>query len=80
VVSRALADERARLAAILEGRLDAATLKALDALYVERDGMHALTPLKRDPEDFSLREIRREIARGQSLETLYRTARTLLPE
>jgi TnpA family transposase len=80
VVSRALADERTRLTAIIEGRLDAATLKALDALYVERDGMYALTPLKRDPKDFSLREIRREIARGQSMEALYRTARALLPE
>jgi hypothetical protein len=79
-VSQALADERARLTAILEGRLDSAILKALDALYVDRDGMYAVTPLKRDPKDFSLREMKREIARSQSLETLYRTAKTLLPE
>jgi hypothetical protein len=79
-VSQALADERARLTAILEGRLDNATLKALDALYVEHDGRYAVTPLKRDPKDFSLREMKREIARSQSLETLYRTAKTLLPE
>ena len=79
-VSQALADERARLTAILEGRLDQATLKALDALYVVRDGMYAITPLKRDPKDFSLREMKREIARSQSLETLYRTAKALLPQ
>jgi len=79
-VSQALADERARLTAILEERLDNATLKALDSLYVEHDGRYAVTPLKRDPQDFSLREMKREIARSQSLETLYRTAKTLLPE
>jgi len=79
-VSQALADERARLTAILEGRLDSAILKALDALYVDRDGRYAVTPLKRDPKDFSRREMKREIARSQSLETLYRTAKTLLPE
>ena len=79
-VSQALADERARLTAILEGRLDHATLKALDALYVVRDGMYAVTLLKRDPKDFSLREMKREIARSQSLETLYRTAKALLPQ
>jgi TnpA family transposase len=79
-VSQTLADERARLTAILEERLDPATLKALDALYLVRDGMYAVTPLKRDPKDFSLREIKHEIARSQSLETLYRTAKALLPQ
>jgi len=80
VVSQALADERARLTAILEGQLDKATVEALDALYVERDGMYAVTPLKRDPKDFSLGEMKREIARIQSLEMLNRTAKALLPE
>jgi len=80
VVSQALADERARLTSILEGRLDEDTIKTLDALYVERDGMYAVTPLKRDPKDFSLGEMKREIARIQSLEILNRTAKALLPE
>jgi TnpA family transposase len=79
-VSQTLADERARLTAILEERLDPVTLKALDALYLVRDGMYAVTPLKRDPKDFSLREIKHEISRSQSLETLYRTAKALLPQ
>jgi Domain of unknown function (DUF4158) len=80
VVSQALANERARLTVILEGRLEKTTLDALDALYVERDGMYAVTSLKRDPKDFSLSETNHEIARSQSLETLYRTAKALLPE
>ena len=80
LVSQVLADERARLTGILETRLDEATLKAIDALYVERDGMYVVTPLKRDPKDFSLHEMKTEINRSKSLETLYRTAKALLPE
>ncbi len=79
-MSQTLADERTRLTTILEERLDPITLKALDALYLVRDGTYAVTPLKRDPKDFSLSEIKREIARSQSLETLYRTAKALLPQ
>ena len=80
IVSQALATERTRLTTILAHRLDAATQAALDALYVERDGQYPITPLKRDPKDFSTREMKREIARCRSLEPLYRTAQTLLPE
>lgn len=80
VVSQALADERARLTTILESRLDKATLKGLDDLYVERTGMYIVTPLKRDPKDFSLGEMKREIARIKSLEVLHRTAKEVLPE
>lgn len=80
VVSQALAAERNRLNALLEGRLNKATVMALDALYVERNGVYAATALKHDPKDFSLRETKREIARSRSLATLYGTAKTLLPE
>ena len=65
---------------MLDGRLSKATVRALDALYVEHDGMYAITTLKHDPNDFSLRETKREIARSQSLEALYGTAKELLPE
>ena len=80
VVSQALASERARLTAVLEGRLNKTTADALDALYGERDGMYGITPLKHDSKDFSLRETKREIERSRSLATLYETANALLPE
>ena len=80
VVSQALAAERARLTAVLEARLNKTMVEALDALYFERDGMYAITPLKHDPKDFSLRETKLEIARSQSLATLYATTKALLPE
>ncbi|MGP6192138.1 MAG: Tn3 family transposase [Vulcanimicrobiaceae bacterium] len=80
IVSGALATERTRLTAILERKLDRTTSAALDALYVKRDGLYAITPLKRDPKDFSSKEMEREIDRCRSLEALYRTAQTVLPE
>ena len=61
-------------------RLDEVTRKALDRLYLERDGGYGVTPLKQDPKDFSRSEMRREMARCRSLEPLYRTAMALLPE
>ena len=61
-------------------RLDEVTRKALDRLYLERDGGYGVTPLKQDPKDFSRSEMRREMARYRSLEPLYRTPMALLPE
>ena len=80
VVSRALGKERGRLTSLLDTRLDEATRKALDRLYLERDGGYRVTPLKQDPKDFSRSEMRREMALCRSLEPLYRTAMALLPE
>jgi hypothetical protein len=80
VVRQTLAEERTRLTDILKRRLGKTTLKTLDALYVERTGMYTVTPLKRDPKDFSLGEMKREVARIKSLEILHRTAKDVLPE
>lgn len=80
IVSRALADERGRLTGILDRHLNDATGRALDALYTERDGLYAVTPLKRDPKDFSRQQMRQEIVRCRSLEPLYRAAEALLPK
>ena len=79
-MKQTLAEERTRLTAILKLRLDKITVKTLDALYIERDGIYAVTPLKRDPKDFSLGEMKRVISRIQTLEVLHRTAKELLPE
>src|SRR5699024_9350991 len=36
--------------------------------------------LKREPKDFSLKEIKREIDRGKQIQSLYQLAHTLLPK
>lgn len=45
VVSRALGKERGRLRSLLDARLDEATRKMLDKLYLERDAGYAVTAL-----------------------------------
>jgi len=49
IVSRALGKERGQLTSLLDTRLDEPTRKALDRLYLERDGGYGVTPLKQDP-------------------------------
>jgi TnpA family transposase len=79
VVSQALAAERERIAEIIKHSLDDKTRTALDNLYVSRDGIYAITALKHEPKDFSLKEMKSEIARCRSMTALYQTAHNLLP-
>ena len=67
------------MTALLADGLDKTTVGALDDLYMGQDG-YAITPLKHDPKDFSLRETKLEIARSQSLDALYQKAKAILPE
>ncbi len=77
VVSQALAAERERISEIINHSLDDKTRIALDDLYVSRDGIYAITALKHEPKDFSLKEMKSEIARCRSVATLYQTAHNL---
>ena len=79
VVSQTLATERQRITEIIERSLDEKTQAVLDDLYVSRDGIYAITALKHEPKDFSLKEMKAEIARCQSLAALYQTTHNLLP-
>jgi len=80
IVSQALATERKRITEIIERSLDKNTRAVLDELYVNRDGVYAITALKHEPKDFSLKELKQEIARSRSLAGLYQTAHNLLLE
>ena len=44
------------------------------------EGLCEITQLKREPKDFSLSEIKREINRGDQIHRLYHLAKRLLPE
>ncbi len=80
IVSRALAAERQRLTTLIDRALDPVTRAALDALYVNREGVYAITALKHEPKDFSLKELKQEITRNQALSGVYQTACALLAE
>jgi len=80
IVSQTLSIERKRITEIIEQSLDGSTRSFLDELYVNREGVYAITTLKHEPKDFSLKELKKEIARSQSLAALYQTTRKLMPE
>ena len=79
LISQALASERERITEIIKRSLDDKTRTALDDLYVSRDGIYTITALKHEPKDFSLKEMKSEIARCRSMKALYQTAHNLLP-
>ena len=80
IVGKALTAEQTRLTVILQAALTSADRAALDQLFAPSDGLYAITLLKREPKDFSLGEMRREIARGDQLLPLYRLATRIVPQ
>jgi hypothetical protein len=79
-VGEALHYEQNRLADRLRHQLNPSHTKALNDLLDDRAGLYEITQLKREPKDFSAKEIKREIERGQQIEGLYRRSQEVLPD
>jgi hypothetical protein len=78
-VGKALTSEQARLTTIVRHHLQIPDREALNFLLADSEGLYEITQLKREPKDFSLSEIKREIHRGEQICNLYRLAEKLLP-
>jgi hypothetical protein len=65
MVREALAFERKRSAGALEGLIDAEDAKSLDRFHADDAGLHQITTFKRQPRDFSYRQLLAEIEYGQ---------------
>jgi len=78
-VGQALTYEQERLVAVLHTHLTDPDHAALSTLLNDAQGLHEITRLKREPRDFSLGEIKREIGRGEQLRPLYQLAQRVLP-
>jgi hypothetical protein len=78
-VGKALLEEQQRLITLIPQHLTPAETAALNLLLEEAQGLYEITLLKREPKDFSWRELAREIRRGQQLHPFYELARRLLP-
>ncbi len=78
-VGKALMHERNRLVAIVNSHLNQADIQTLKHLLEDPQGLHEITLLKREPKDFSLKEIAREIRRGEQIQALYGLTQRLLP-
>lgn len=83
IVSQSLIAEARRLKVILQNKLTAADIERLDELFSDSahstDELYEITNLKREPKDFTLSEIRREIERGVKIKELYQTGKQILP-
>lgn len=79
-VSQAITFEQNRLTVIMQSHLKQPDIQALKALLEDAQGLYEITLLKREPKDFSLKEIKREIDRGKQIQSLYQLAHTLLPK
>src|SRR5260370_5035313 len=78
-VGKALTAEVKRLVTMLQTLLSSEECVALDSLLAETDEIYMITLVKRQPKDFSLGEMRREMARGEHLAQLYTLARRIVP-
>lgn len=79
VVGQAIAYEQGRLVAVVKQHLTVANTEALNRMIDDAPGLYEITQLKREPKDFSLGEVKREIRRSDQIQPLYRLAQNLLP-
>ncbi len=70
-VGKALIFEQNRMIDILRNHLTVSDTDNLDALLENTSGLHEITCLKREPKDFTVTEIKHEIARGKQMCELY---------
>jgi hypothetical protein len=78
VVRGALAFERKCLAGALEGLMSTEEARSIDRLLADDKGLHQITTIKRQPRDFTYRQLLREIERGQQLRTLFALAERVI--
>ena len=79
IVGKALSNEQRRMATVVQENLTLAGADTLDRLLRSDSRIHAITQLKRDPRDFTLKEIKQEIKRGSQIKEAYELASRILP-
>ena len=79
-VSESLIYEQNRLITIIQDHLKQSDIEALKQLLEDSPGLYEITQLKREPKNFSVGEIKREIDRCKKIQPLYRIIQKLLPE
>ena len=78
-VGKALTYEHSRLITIVQDHLANSDIDALKSLFNDSQGLYEITQLKREPKDFTLSEIKREIDRVGQIRHLYHLTKRLLP-
>jgi hypothetical protein len=70
---------KSRLIDIAKSHLTDDAVTALDNLLANPRGLYEITRIKREPKDFSIKEINEEIWRGEKIKPLYAVAQAVLP-
>ena len=78
-LKKILKDEQNRMISIARKYLKISDIQLLQSLLSDSKGLYEITLLKREPKDFSLKEIGQEISRGKQIYHLYCLAKRLLP-
>lgn len=78
VVGQAITYEQNRLSMVVQNHLEEADTDILNRLLEDTPGLYEITQLKREPKDFSLGEVKREINRGEHIQPLYHLAQRML--
>jgi len=79
IVSKAILEERSRLAALAEEHITVHTSKTLQELITTEESSYPLTTIKKEPRDFKHKQISKELARRETLRPLYEFAKDFLP-
>ena len=79
-VGQALEFEQNRLVSIVSKKIAPSEKKDLKQLLSDSAGLYEITLLKREPKDFSLKEIGREIGRREQIHHLYCLAQRIIPQ
>jgi TnpA family transposase len=80
IISGALQHERDRVVRKVELHLDRTAKSELDELLKSGDDFYQITLLKKDPKDFSTREMRTEVAKQQRLLNTYKSTKSIIPK
>lgn len=78
MIGRVVTHERTRITRLLGQALTPAVETQLDALLQADDGMYRVSTLKREPRDFSYKELRQEVERRKFYQPLHAFAHTFL--
>lgn len=79
MIGDVLQREKERFIIIAQSSLTDDAITALNDLLANPRGLYEITRIKREPKDFSLKEIKKEIRRGEQIKPLYDVAQTVLP-
>jgi hypothetical protein len=79
MIGDVLQREKERLIGVAKSHLTEGGIAALNHLLTNPRGLYEITQIKREPKDFSLKEINREIRHGEQIKSLYAVAQTVLP-